>query len=342
MYGQFVLLCFVTLGSYGLLRIFRTLAVPFDLYDVPNHRSSHSKPVLRGAGLSFALCFILSCLVFMWLGLISSATTAPLVIGALILSLLGFVDDIFRVKSLVRFSVQILCSIFVLFLVTEGFKQPFEVRFLPFDFSFISIVFGVLFIGWVVNLFNFMDGIDGLVASCSVLIGFFSAGFSHFYGDIELSLLYLTLSVSVGPFLFMNWQPARLFMGDSGAYFLGAFFAIMACIGKVHFGQSLVIPSILMGALVCDATATLLVRAYCLKKLWLPHRTHGFQKLMDLSQGDHQYVVKLYLGLTIFWFFPFACLSFVFSQYSVFFCLLSYAPVLLFHLFQLRVGRPCS
>ena len=252
--------------------------------------------------------------------------------GATLCTLLGFIDDIKHLSPVFRLSIQFAISAGTLVYLTNFLRIPFEVRFLPFDIAFISLAFGILFVMWMTNLFNFMDGLDGLLGSQVFVYGVASYFLCYFSDNHDLGLVYLIFSALTLPFLILNWRPAKIFMGDAGAYFFGFSFAFLGLVGKIEYDQSLVAQVILMGSLISDATFTLIYRITTTDNCFTPHRLHLFQRLKDNFKWRSSHIVIAYLLATVFVFFPISFAAIVFPNHALKFCFLSYSLSLAFYL----------
>ncbi len=331
----FVLL--LVLEYFSLVYFLKIMARKFNLIDKPNHRSSHTLPPPRGAGAIFLSFILLAISSFLPVDSFDYGNLKTLLIGSLGFGLIGFTDDLKRLSALQRLVPQIVISIWVLLDVTEYLRLPFEVQFLPIASPTLAFVFGILFIIWLVNLFNFMDGLDGFLGSQSILIGFLSFILCYLQGEALFGCLYLIISITLLPFLYLNWRPAQVFMGDSGSYFLGFIFAFLAIYSKVVLEMNFIALVILMGALICDSTTTLLIRAYRTKQPLKAHKTHGYQVLKHVYSKPVPYINGIYGALTCFWFFGFAMLAVLYPVFSVYFCVSSYVPFVV-ALLKLKVG----
>lgn len=333
-----VLLILSCIGiGFLILLTFEKFANHFGLLDIPNHRSSHQTPVPRGAGVCFAITSIIAVSGAYALDLTSFKVFCCFAVGASFITLIGLIDDILNVKAAIRLTSQVLAALFILWVATDGFEAALEVRFLPFHHPALSIAFGLLFITWMVNLYNFMDGVDGIAGTQAIAIGLLSAFLCVNSNNFSLAFTYVLLAVSVIPFQIRNWHPARIFMGDSGAYFLGFSFACLGLIGKVEYEQSLVAHITLMGAFICDATLTLLIRFKNSHPLLEGHRSHGFHKLLTVFNWSPKRISLFYTSSTVFWFFPCAILAQKYMPYSVPICLASYTPFIAY-LAYVKVG----
>ena len=325
---------FVTIffSSLILIKSYQRVTHTFQLYDTPNNRSSHTKPTPLGVGLIFAFILVPSVIFLKWAGYIDSSSFYLLAGGATLCTLLGFIDDIKHLSPVFRLSIQFAISTGVLVYLTNFLSIPFEVRFLPFDIAFISLTFGILFVMWMTNLFNFMDGLDGLLGSQVFVYGVASYFLCYFSDNHDLGLVYLFFSALTLPFLILNWKPAKIFMGDAGAYFFGFSFAFLGLVGKIEYDQSLVAQVILMGSLISDATYTLIYRITTADNCFTPHRLHFFQRLKDDLKWRSSHIVVAYLLVTVFILFPISFAAIVFSDHALKFCFLSYSLSLAFYL----------
>jgi ABC-type multidrug transport system fused ATPase/permease subunit len=330
------LLILVFFSSLLLVKGYQIVASSLGLYDVPNTRSSHSKPIPLGAGITFVISLIPAVIYLKWAGFVTSNSFYLLAAGATLCTLLGFIDDLKHLSAKFRLIVQFVVSVGTMLYLTNLLKIPFDVRFLPFDVPVVSFIFGVLFVMWMINLFNFMDGLDGLLGSQVFLYGIASYGLCYLSGNSALGIVYLLISALTLPFLIFNWRPAKIFMGDAGAYFFGFCFAFLGLVGKIEYEQSLVAQVILMGALIFDATFTLISRALRSKKCMGAHREHLFHRLKDNLRLRTSRIVSIYILLTAFILFPISIFSIKFSNYAVQICLLTYFLLLTFYIFSVK------
>jgi len=335
----FLLILFILfVESFLLIKLYKQMAHKFKLVDVPNQRSSHVAPTPLGAGIVFLACISPAMGAVFYLEGIGTKPFYTLLIGSLVYTILGFVDDVKALSAYKRLVPQVMVALWVLLELTSYLSVPFEVAFLPIDSQVLALVFGVLYLCWMVNLFNFMDGLDGLLGGQAFILGVLSAALCYLQEESGLAVLYLMISVTVLPFLYFNWRPAKIFMGDAGAYFLGFFFAVLGLVGKIELNLSLVAQVTLMGALICDATLTLFFRLLKTGRVFQAHKTHGFQILRHVKKWRTSRIVLAYVFITLIWFFPFSIATLVWPKYAVLICFFSYAPVLI-GLNQLRVGR---
>jgi Fuc2NAc and GlcNAc transferase len=269
------------------------------LIDVPNERSSHSKPTPRGGGVAFvaATAALTAAVSLLRPGLLP-AGSFPLLVASLVVALCGLADDRWHLPVGIRLLVQLGAAVYV---VTQGVRVA-SVEFPGGGFLFLGSMAAPLCVLWLIastNAYNFMDGIDGLVAGQSVVVGLVLCWMSDVAGASGLALALALLTGAVLGFLFCNWPPARIFMGDVGSGYLGFVFAGWALIGArpspafVPLGAWLI-----AGApLLFDAAFTLISRALQGERVYEPHCKHLYQRLTKLG-WTHRRVTTLYLGAT--------------------------------------------
>jgi UDP-N-acetylmuramyl pentapeptide phosphotransferase/UDP-N-acetylglucosamine-1-phosphate transferase len=152
---------------------------------------------------------------------------------------------------------------------------------------------------WLSNLYNFMDGMDGLAASQTIIAALTLAVWSLQLGDYGLTILLLVLAAASYGFLLHNWHPASIFMGDVGSTTIGAFFGTVIVILNVRYGVPVLALVMVFAVFVLDATVTLLRRVVRGEPFWLPHRSHYYQRLAALGL-NHSKIVLIYIVLMLF------------------------------------------
>ena len=186
----------------------------------------------------------------------------------------------------------------------------------PLVFVFLPTL---LLMVWFVNLFNFMDGADGLAAIQAFIAAFVLACWFGMSGQLALSILNFSLAGAVAAFACYNWAPARIFLGDTGSLGLGAWFACMGVIGATTAGFPLEAFFVLFGYFWFDATLTLARRLFSGKKLSEPHREHLYQRLI-LTGRSHRWVALL-TGTINLLLAAIACCIVYYPQYGLMFAL---------------------
>lgn len=311
--------------SLGLTRLVQHFAMHRGLLDLPNDRSSHTVPTPRGGGVAIVTVFFIS---YFWLW--QNKSLPPYLLIALassgLVALVGFWDDRKHVpvpwRLLVHFgaaawAVAWLAAMPVIIVGGTTYNVP----------HWASAGGAIFFIVWLTNLYNFMDGIDGIAGGEAVTVALGAATILFHVGGHENVLLLLILAgVSLG-FLLWNWPPAKIFMGDVGSGFLGFVFGVFALYTPMHSRMSFWSWLILLGVFLADATVTLLVRAVRGERLYLAHRSHAYQHLAR-KFNNHQKVTIGALGINMFWLFPLAFVATLHPVHGAWLTVLAMAPLI--------------
>ncbi len=314
---------FVTLlASILFCGLYLRLALRWQIMDRPNARSSHQLATPHGGGAAILLAFALGLLVTaIWYAPWAASYTV-LAGVALLLMLLGIADDLWSLSVPLRFGVYGLgCVATALFL-------------LPLPVAGNALLDGVLVLAvalamlWLVNLYNFMDGIDGIAASQCLLACGAAALLSWYSGSRDYALFCLLLAASQLGFLVWNWPPARLFMGDAGSIPTGFLLAGLVLVGAVEGRLSLPCWLVLLAVFIVDASWTLLWRIATGQAFAQPHRLHAYQRL-SAYWGSHLRVDLLLIGVFCGWLLPLAWLSEIYPRYAFLLVILAYVPLLL-------------
>ncbi|MEM7360983.1 MAG: glycosyltransferase family 4 protein [Pseudomonadota bacterium] len=266
------------------------------IVDTANDRSLHQGSVPRGGGLVIATLLFLS-LIFMAIYTERYAVFSGLATSVFAWATLSWWDDQHDLSPRRRLLFQL--SFAALILLAFGYVTEIRIS----DLSSIQL-YGlgtvITFIGlmWFTNLYNFMDGMDGLAASQSVIAAITLAFWFWQAGDPHLSLVCLLLAASCYGFLWWNWQPAKIFMGDVGSITLGSFFGVMIIFANTRYQIPVISLVLLFGVFVFDASLTILRRILRREQFWLPHRSHYYQRLA-LCGFDHAKIVTSMIILMV-------------------------------------------
>lgn len=266
------------------------------ILDIPNARSSHDRPKPRSGGIAIFLGLLFGCGVAVLDGRINStlypawALTLGVAGG---LCLLGLLDDIYGLPEWQRLLTQVILASAVA--IWGPRLQTLDVPGMS-SLRLPGLVAGVLTVFWYVgfiNIFNFMDGTDGIAAGEAAFAGLAMALLG--VGPVPL----LVSAAALG-FLALNYQPARIFMGDSGSYMLGFLLAVSAVIGGAPHGRAIPFGAfvLILGTFIIDASATLARRIYRREAWFKAHRSHYYQKLTDLG-WSHSRVFWINIALAV-------------------------------------------
>lgn len=270
--------------------LFRRYAVTRSVMDIPNSRSSHATPVPRGGGMSIVvLVTVVSLLVGLYWQdrFFLSAGVA----GAMV-ALVGWFDDHKPVRASIRLLIHISAVAAILWQAPDLRFVVMGVEVAGWIAKMASLLIGV----WLINLYNFIDGIDGMAGAHAFLVGLWAATlFWLAYIEPGLAMAVTIAGASLG-FLFFNWSPARVFMGDGGSGFLGFwFFVLLLYARSVDVTVLLLMP---ISVLVVDATATLLWRMATGERWYTAHREHVYQKLVRFG-FSHRSVTLAYVVISV-------------------------------------------
>lgn len=272
-----ILLCFfLSLAGTGL---YIRIAKRKDIMDLPNSRSSHTDPTPRGGGVVFSglfLLIVLASLVFFPEG--NHPFLLAQLSGGTIIAITGWVEDVKGLTPKIRLGIQFLAVAIALFIMGGFPSLDLGIVTLPLGIigSLLALVGGV----WLVNLYNFMDGIDGLAAGEAVIVSIAGGLIMMEGGETSTSYMLFALAALVGGFLVWNWAPAKVFMGDVGSGFLGYVFAVCAFAGERSGSAPALIWAVLLSVFIVDATLTLLKRIGERKNLARAHRDHLYQQAL--------------------------------------------------------------
>lgn len=325
----------IVLISYLLTGAMRQYSLSRNILDIPLDRSSHTVPTPRGGGMAIVTTFLG--------GLIASSLITELpenhitAFGgaALLAAVIGFWDDHRSISASVRLFFHFCAAAWGLYWL-NGFPEIVILGY-TLKFGYAGYAIGSFYLVWMLNLYNFMDGIDGLAAMEAITVSFGATLITWIaVPGIEQSLLVLLLLFSVLGFLIWNFPPAKIFMGDSGSCFLGLILGILS------LQYSFIEPSlfwgwlILLGVFVVDATFTLVRRALTRKRLFEAHRTHAYQHATNYF-GQHR-IVSITVGfINLAWLLPISILVVLGSIDGFVGLLIAYAPLLILS-FKLKAG----
>ncbi|MDR2367695.1 MAG: hypothetical protein LBF58_06240 [Deltaproteobacteria bacterium] len=284
------------------------------LLDIPNDRSSHKNPTPSGGGLAIVI-------------IILAANTKlvkicpELFFGGLLIAVVGLIDDIRTLPVLPRLLVQV---------VTVGLAVIYLPSTAPIVGIPIDVIKIILFFSgvWFINIYNFMDGIDGLAGGYAnvAAIGFLfclrtTIRVEPWNLEIYSQLVYITM-----PFLIFNWSPAKIFMGDTGSTFLGFLFFGLGIRG-LQFGNYFIYAFIIiMSFFWIDASLTLGRRFLRKQQIFKAHKEHAFHKAAAIF--GHWRVSCFIICTTLFWLNPMARLAVKNPSYAVFVTILAVLPVM--------------
>ncbi|AFZ14327.1 glycosyl transferase family 4 [Crinalium epipsammum PCC 9333] len=266
------------------------------LLDTPNERSSHTQPTPRGGGLGFIIAFAVTSAIYTYVVSLFTPVAdklqliplLPLWLVYIPLIAVGIFDDRGGVSAIIRYLVQLFAAILAV-TAFGSFPWPWLSQLGEFG-SILSSLLTIISITALINFYNFMDGLDGLVAGVTtVQLGLLAL-------LLNQPILWLLVAALLG-FLWWNWSPAKIFMGDAGSTFLGASVAM----ALLNYGKEPV-PALYALAIslpmIGDAVYTLARRLYHRENIFQAHRTHLYQRLQQ-SGWSHALVATTYICITL-------------------------------------------
>jgi len=278
--------------SVCLTRMFMSPSSWFRVMDHPNERSLHTTPIPRGGGVAIlATFFIVIGMAFFFEGIVVNPL---LLFCALLIAVISFLDDCYSLSASLRLAVHFCAAIL---LVSNGFELmvlelPAAIWQWP---SFIALFVSALFVVWSINLYNFMDGMDGFSAGMAIL-GFSCFAVLGWQADHHSFMVAnLALVGAVAGFLWFNFPPAKIFMGDVGASTLGfcmAAFSLWASVDEIF---PIWVAVLIFSPFIVDASVTLLRRFLSGELVWKAHKRHFYQRLVQLGWGHRKTVLYAYL-----------------------------------------------
>jgi Fuc2NAc and GlcNAc transferase len=254
-----------------------------------------------------------------------------LAIPTALIALLGIADDLLNLKVGLRLTLQfILAGLGVFFIGID--------THLPIALQGLMVVIMVFFLVWMTNLYNFMDGINGLAALEAISVCFGMA-LIYWMADASEGSLYLLLIIAASTcgFLYWNFPKAKLFMGDAGSLFLGLCLGLLALENLVENNNLVAAWVIMLGVFIVDASYTLFYRIITRQAFHQAHRTHAYQKIA-ISLSSHTRTTLSVVAINLIWLLPLAAATATTKLHPVAAILVAYAPLLLLTI-KYKAGR---
>ncbi|SCW62902.1 Fuc2NAc and GlcNAc transferase [Pseudomonas sp. NFACC46-3] len=302
----------------------RCYALARSIIDIPNARSSHTVPTPRGGGVAIVLSFLLALPILTATGFQSWPTMWAMLGAGSGIAVLGFLDDHGHIAARWRLLGHFTASIWALYWL--GGLPAISLFGLELDLAWFGHVLAVFYLVWMLNLYNFMDGIDGIAsveAICTCLgacLLYWLAGFD------SLIVAPLVLAMAVGGFLYWNFPPARIFMGDAGSGFLGIILGLLSLQAAWASPKLLWVWLILLGVFIVDATVTLIRRLLRGDKVYEAHRSHAYQ-FASRQYGRHLPVTVAVVVINLFWLLPLAASVVLWNMDGALALIVAYLPL---------------
>ncbi|GIN20778.1 glycosyltransferase family 4 protein [Siminovitchia fordii] len=302
----YLILCF--LASVLITPFVKKLALKYKITDQPNYRKVHTTLMPRLGGLAIYISFLIGLLIFRP----QDPHMFYLVIGSLIIIATGVLDDIYDISPKYKLLGQIVAAMVA---ISGGFDLEFIN--LPFggelQFGYLSIPITILWIVGITNAINLIDGLDGLAAGVSSIALITVSFMAFLQGDLFVLTIAMMILGSTLGFLVHNFYPAKIFMGDTGALFLGYMIALLSLLGFKNITFfSLVIPVIILGVPISDTFFAIIRRLINKKPLLAPDQYHLHHRLLN-SGFSHRQTVLLIYGIAVM----FSLAAVIFSMSTV-------------------------
>lgn len=361
--NSYILLFIINIvTSFFLTRLVYNYYKKQNFVDIPDGRNLHDSPIVTGGGISIVILNIIALIYYNF--------SIIFIFPIIAISVLGFIDDKIDLSPLTRILTHFSCAFCVL--IWLGNFPVLDFGIFAIENVYFRNIFGIIFISWFINLYNFMDGSDGFATLQSIFISLSFIVFLLFlYGmqamwieilptsvdykfhklglqqhhwimtfEDVLRLLIINVSVSIG-FLFFNYPNAKIFMGDQGSNFLGLYLISIGLYIVCHLPQvSIWTVLIAYGLFFTDSTTTLFRRFLKGQKWYLPHRSHYYQRFIISKQKTtsrkqaHEKLLIYSSLINYLWLLPMSIFSVILAEYSFLIFLLSSMPLIYLSLYK--------
>ncbi|WP_077214826.1 glycosyltransferase family 4 protein [Bacillus dakarensis] len=326
-----LLICFIS--SILITPLVKKLAFKIGATDKPNQRKVHQKIMPRLGGLAIFISFLIGFMIWDW-GQYSEYAMA-IMIGSTIIIITGILDDMMELSAKVKFGGQLIAAAVVVILggiQLEFIDVPF---FGQINFGFLEIPITILWIVGITNAINLIDGLDGLAAGVSSIALIAISGMAMFMGYGFVSVMGAIVFASTLGFLLYNFHPAKIFMGDTGALFLGFMISVLSLLGFKELTLiSLIIPVIILGVPISDTLFAIIRRIVNKQPISAPDKSHLHHCLLKVGFTHRQTVLIIYAIAAFF-----ALVAVIFSQAKIWGAVILVAVlVVLIEIFAEKIG----
>ncbi len=321
----FLLLAVLAVLSCLLTGVLRRYALSRSIIDIPNARSSHTAPTPRGGGVAIVITFLAGLPLLAIFGWLSWAHTWAMMGAGGITAVLGFLDDHGHIAARWRLLGHFAASLWALLWL--GGLPAVTLFGWQLQLGWLGHALALLYLVWLLNLYNFMDGIDGLASIEAITVCLGVCLLYWLDGHIGLMWAPLLMAAAVAGFLYWNFPPAKIFMGDAGSGFLGIILGVLSLQAAWASPSLLWAWLILLGVFVVDATFTLLRRLLRGDKVYEAHRSHAYQ-FASRQFGQHLPVTVGVLLINMLWLLPWAAVVVFFELDGLTGLLIAYLPLI--------------
>ncbi|MFZ5968880.1 MAG: glycosyltransferase family 4 protein [Bacillota bacterium] len=283
-------------ASFFTTPVAKKLAIKVGAIDIPkDDRRVHKTPIPRMGGLAIYFGFVVSILATMQI----DQKTMGMLVGSTLIVLMGILDDRKPLSAKTKLLVQIVCASILVYsgIAIEGFGIPFtDNKYIAFG-PILSTLVTIFWIVGITNTLNLIDGLDGLAAGVATIAAISLSYVAHANGRPEVTII-ITLAIagSALGFLPYNFNPAKIFMGDTGSLFLGYMLAAISIDGAMKGATALatVVPVLVLGLPIFDTTFAIIRRAWNGRPIMEPDKGHLHHRLLSAGMGQKRTVLTLY------------------------------------------------
>lgn len=318
------LLLLIFFSSVILTVYFRRYAVSRNVLAIPNQRSSHATVTPNGGGGAIVIAFIVGLIGLQFVTPIDLNLLFAIVGAGVFVAIIGFWDDHKALSAKLRLLVHFASAFWLIYwLDTESLHEIFD---LSQVFNWLLILLVSVLLVWLLNLYNFMDGIDGIASSEAIFVSAVLGCFSFIEGQQGLALMAFALCMATSGFLVFNWPPARIFMGDVGSGFLGVTLGGLSL--ALMLMTQLVWPClVLFGVFLVDATVTLISRFLRGERWYDAHCNHAYQHAA--RKWGHFRVTMVVNIINLCWLLPCAYAAYVFPDIALIILIVAFIPIIM-------------
>ena len=233
--------------------------------------------------------------------------------GGMIVSMIGWLDDHKDISITFRIIGYTMASIWSIYWI--GGLESITLGEHLIVLHNVGATLAVLGLVWLTNLYNFMDGTDALAAIQAICTGIMSGILLLYSGQQGLAIFSFVIVTATTGFIFWNWPPAKIFMGDVGSCMIGFSFGLLALVGETSGTLPILVWFILLAVFICDATLTLLMRIFKREKWYSAHKSHAYQRYVQMGASHKRLALSLLLfNVMVLW--PMAYIAFTWDEFA--------------------------
>ncbi len=314
---------FIAIINYFGLKLFILIAEKNNIVAIGNNKNMHQGSIPRGGGLIFGSAYIILITSLYLNNSFQFNFFLPVIFGSFSCLLLGFLDDVYDFRITTKLVSQILIILILIF--NLNFMNMYQNSLI---LNTLNFVFITIFISWMLNAFNFLDGSDGHLSCIAIMQCILMIVGLYINNEIDLILpLFFLLSVIL-VFLNFNWPPARVFMGDAGSLFIGINFIIFIIISIQNSFLTPYLILIIFSYFFIDTLGTLVLRVFLKKSFRFRHRSHPYQNFSRIF--NHKKTLVNVIAFHMVWLLPIVVFGSLYESYQIYLTIIAILPLLIF------------